>query len=235
MTLTQTTRAGRGSIHMGLSSLLHLLRVKKETRGTALPQEYVVIYFDISPRSIEPAGILLESELSVFEWERQVAGNLRNTLPFVGLTQSTQKSWSSYASPDEAEVLSNLADSGGDRAAQRLNDLIEMFAQDPDVGRLNFDSFKSVADFFKRNNDLEPSIVAGWDGTLAVEWRLPPIMPQRNDQACSGILCLEFLPNGKVEYSGFAMATDGGEEIEYEGSSGLHDIIDDIHTFLQRM
>ena len=106
--------------------------------------------------------------------------------------------WSSYASSVESEVLHDLVGNNRHEVADRLNDLIEMFVKDPKVGRLNFNSFKSVAEFFKQNRNLNPDIVAGWDGFLTVDWRLPPVDPHGDDQTCGGILCLEFCPVAKL-------------------------------------
>ena len=129
----------------------------------------------------------------------------------------------------------DLVDSGRHDVAQRLSDLIGMYVSDPDVEGLNFASFKSVAEFFKQNSNLKPAIVAGWDGALAVEWRLPPIDPYGDDQRCGGILGLEFLPDGQIEYLGFVKSDCGGQRIEYDGSAGLDNIISEISSFLKRM
>ena len=77
--------------------------------------------------------------------------------------------------------------------------------------------------------------MADWDGTLAVEWRLPPVDPHSRDQTYGGILSLEFLPNGKIEYLGFAKPLVAGKRIEYDGVAGLDNIISKVTSFLQRM
>jgi len=143
--------------------------------------------------------------------------------------------WSPLASKGETDVLYDLVESGRHDVAQRLNDLIEMFVNDPDVGKLNFASFKLVAEFFKQSSNLRPAIVAGWDGALAVEWKLPPIDPYGDDQTCGGILGLEFLPDGQIEYLGFVKSDSGGQRVEYDGTAGLDNIISEISSFLQRM
>ncbi len=223
------------SPHLSLYSFLRDLRFRREKLGDVSIQDYSSKYTELATRRIDLAGIVRDSEISIYEFEIKVGEISLNTQPTLGDTQTKQTSWSIFTSLDEAGILTDLVESGGHRAAQRLNDLIEMFASDPDVGKLNFDSFKSVAEFFKKNNDLEPAIVAGWDGTLAVEWRLPPIDPQNKEQTCRGILCLEFLSNGRIEYSGFVSTRDGEEEAEYEGSTGQNNIIEKIHPFLQKM
>lgn len=143
--------------------------------------------------------------------------------------------WSPRASRDELNVLYDLIDNGRHDVAQRLNDLIEMYDSDPDVGSLNLASFRSVAEFFKQNGNLEPAIVAGWDGVLSVEWRLPPVDPHSEDQTCGGILSLEFLPNGQIEYLGFIKSDSSGQRFNFSDTVGLDDIIDEIYFFLQRM
>ena len=143
--------------------------------------------------------------------------------------------WSWYALEDEKDVLNDLVKNDRHDVAQRLNDLIEMFVRDPDVGNLNFASLKLVAEFFKQNNTLKSAIVAGWDGTLSVEWRLPPVDLHGEDQTCGGILGLEFLPDGQIEYLGFIKPTGKEERVEYEGVAGHNNIIDKISSFLKRM
>lgn len=150
-------------------------------------------------------------------------------------TTAVESPWSKFASENERRTLYDLVDSGRHDVAQRLSDLIGMYVRDPDVEGLNFASFKSVAEFFKQNSNLRPAIVAGWDGVLAVEWKLPPINPYGDDQTCGGILGLEFLPNGQIEYLGFVKSDSGGQRIEYDGTAGLDNIISEISSFLQRM
>lgn len=150
-------------------------------------------------------------------------------------TTAVESPWSRFASEDEKKILYDLVDSGRHDVALRLSDLIGMYVSDPDVERLNFASFRSVAEFFKQYSNLKPAIVASWDGTLAVEWRLPPIDPYSEDQTCGGILGLEFLPDGQIEYLGFVKSNSGGQRIEYDGTAGLDNIISEISSFLQRM
>ena len=150
-------------------------------------------------------------------------------------TTAVDSPWSTSASENEKMILYDLVDSGRHDVAQRLSDLIGMYASDPDVEGLNLASLKSIAEFFKRNGNLRPAIVAGWDGALAVEWKLPPTDPHGGDQTCGGILGLEFLPDGQIEFLGFVKSDSGGQRIEYDGTAGLDNIISEISSFLQRM
>lgn len=151
------------------------------------------------------------------------------------LSPPTTIEWSNLATEEETELLDYLAESGRREIAVRLNALIEMFVKDPDVGRLDVGSFKSIAEFFKQNDTPTPAIVADYDGTLAVEWRLGPMLPHSEDQACDGILSLEFLPNGEIEYLGFVKATNDEEEVHYDGTAGQEEVIYEITSFLQRL
>ncbi len=150
-------------------------------------------------------------------------------------TTAVDSPWSGLASENEKKILHDLVDNGRHDVAQRLSDLIGTYGSDPDAEGLNPASFKSVAEFFKQNRNLKPAIVAGWDGALAVEWRLPPTDPDGDDQTCGGILGLEFLPDGRIEYLGFVMSDSGGPRIEYDGTAGHANIISEISSFLQRM
>lgn len=159
---------------------------------------------------------------------------LNYTLSGYGIAQE-RPGWSLYASEDEKRVLYDLIDYGRHDVAQRLNDLIEMFVMDPDVGRLNLASLNSVAKFFKQNKELRPNIAAGWDGYLSVDWRLPPVDPHGEERECAGILGLEFLPDGQIEYLGFIRVRGIEERIEYEGVTGHDNIIGEVSSFLQKM
>lgn len=143
--------------------------------------------------------------------------------------------WSPYASPDEIAVLSDLAKNGLHEVADRLNELTEVYTKDPDVGSLNLNSFRSVARFFMQNRNLSPDIVAGWDGHLSVDWRLPPADSRHKKQVGEGILWLEFLPDGQIEYVGFIKEAFDSPKIELKDVARHDDIISKISPFLKRM
>lgn len=111
-----------------------------------------------------------------------------------------------------------------------------MFAEDPEVDRLVPESVLSTADFFIRNNPPHPAIVADYDGTLAVEWRLPlTLAPDEKWQNCDGILCMEFLPSGEIEYFGGARAIGDEKELRIEGVASQKEIMQEIAPFLRRL
>ena len=144
--------------------------------------------------------------------------------------------WSRYATEREKAILDRLVSRDHGRVADRLNCLIEMFAEDPEVDRLVPESVLSIADFFIRNDPPHPAIVADFDGTLAVEWRLPlTLAPDEKWQNCDGILCLEFLPSGEIEYFGGARAVGDEKEMKFEGVASQKQIMKEIAPFLSRL
>ena len=151
-------------------------------------------------------------------------------------THVVASDWSRYTTKEEREVLDRLVSNDHGKVADRLNSLIEMFAEDPDVDRLLLESVQSVADFFTQNNPPHPAIVADYDGTLAVEWRLPlTLPPDERWQNCDGILCLEFKPSGEIEYFGDAKAVGDAKELKMTGVSSQKLIMKEIDPFLRRL
>ncbi len=133
-------------------------------------------------------------------------------------------------------MLDHLVCSDHGTIADRLNRLIEDFAEDPDVEGLLQESFQSVAEFFFQNNPPYPAIVADYDGTLAVEWRLPLTLPPDDRwQTCDGILCMEFLPSGDIEYFGDARAVGSEQKIRIAGVATHKEIMEEIDPFLGRL
>ena len=151
-------------------------------------------------------------------------------------TNVVASEWSRHATASEKAILDRLVSSDRGKVADRLNDLIEMFAEDPEVDRLELKSVQSIADFFIKCNPPHPAIVADYDGTLAVEWRLPLTRPpDERWQNCDGILCMEFLPSGKIEYFGDARAVGGEEALRIEGVASQKQIMKKIDPFLSRL
>lgn len=144
--------------------------------------------------------------------------------------------WSRYATEREKAVLDRLVARDHGKVAGRLNSLIEMFAKDEEVDRLVPESVQSIADFFIGNDPPHPAIVADYDGTLAVEWRLPlTLAPDERWQNCDGILCMEFLPSGEIEYFGGARAIGDEEELRIEGVASQKGIMKEIAPFLNKL
>lgn len=144
--------------------------------------------------------------------------------------------WSGCATEEERAILDRLESNELGKVAGRLNSLIEMFAEDPDVERLVLESIQSVAEFFIRNNPPHPAIVADYDGTLAVEWRLPLTLPPDDRwQNCDGILCMEFLPSGDIEFFGDARAVGDEQELKVAGTATQKEIVKEIEPFLKRL
>ena len=150
--------------------------------------------------------------------------------------QVVASEWSKYATEKEKAILDRLVSRDHCKVAGRLNSLIEMFAEDPDVERLVLESIQSVAEFFIRNNPPHPAIVADYDGTLAVEWRLPLTLPPDDRwQNCDGILCMEFLPSGDIEFFGDARAIGDEQELRVAGTATQKEIVKEIDPFLRRL
>ena len=144
--------------------------------------------------------------------------------------------WSRYATEREKAILDRLVSRDHGKVADRLNSLIEMFAEDQDVERLVLESIQSVAEFFIQNNPPHPAIVADYDGTLAVEWRLPLTLPPDDRwQNCDGILCMEFLPSGDIEYFGDARSVGDKQELRISGIATQKAIMKEIDPFLRRL
>ena len=138
--------------------------------------------------------------------------------------------WTNYATTDEKHILKELVFENRKQVAVRLNELIEMFVEDPDVGSLDISSMRSLADFFLINDLPMPDIVADYDGTLGVEWRLSQQMPVGEEQY-RGMLCMDFLSNGEITYMGRIRSADGKELMKWEDSSTREETMTDIESF----
>ncbi|MDE0630122.1 MAG: hypothetical protein OXH73_01315 [Caldilineaceae bacterium] len=144
--------------------------------------------------------------------------------------------WSRYATEREKAILDRLVSREHGKVADRLNCLIEMFAEDEEVDRLVPESVQSIAEFFIGNDPPHPAIVADYDGTLAVEWRLPlTLAPDEKWQNCDGILCMEFLLSGEIEYFGGARAVGDEKELRIEGVASQKENMQEIAPFLRRL
>ena len=151
-------------------------------------------------------------------------------------THEVDSYWSIDTTEEERAVLDHLVCSDHGAIADRLNRLIEDFAEDPDVEGLQLESIQSVAEFFFQNNPPYPAIVADYDGTLAVEWRLPLTRPPDDKwQTCDGILCMEFLPSGDIEYFGDVRAVGSERELRIAGVATQKEIMEEIDPFLRRL
>ncbi|MDE0144184.1 MAG: hypothetical protein OXI80_13940 [Caldilineaceae bacterium] len=220
-------------IHFPIFRVRRYFQRRRRVLAPPFKSDYSFRYIEQKPTKIYEIEIVRDSEINNYVLELLVEKIPQNILPSLESHRNTK--WSTCATEVEVEILTNLWSHRLERVAERLNDLIEMIARDPDVERLNLESFKSIAQFFLEHRNLEPAIIADWDGILAVEWRLAPIDPQGKDLTSGGILCLDFLPDGSIEYSGFKKDPASGEDTIYEGTVGRGEIIDRIDSFLQRM
>jgi len=138
--------------------------------------------------------------------------------------------WTKCATKDEKRILEELVFENRKQVAVRLNELIEMFVEDPDVGSLDILSMRSLADFFLEYDLPMPEIVADYDGTLGVEWRVSQQIPDGEGQN-RGMLCMDFLPSGEIRYLGRIRSVDGRELMKWEGLSRRKETMSDIESF----
>ncbi len=222
-----TPPVARSSVVVGRAIDIH--NVKLSTRGDELPGLQISF-------SADSVIVARSSFYDQKFWYHNFASLLLGPKwKASGFTHVETPAWSPNASPREIEILFDLVKHNRRDVAERLDVLIDSFARDSDVGGLNIDSIKSVAKFFKQNEQLKPNIVADWDGLLAVNWRLHSAAPLDENQTCEGILHLEFLPDEQIEFLGFVRATSDSERIDYDDVAGHENIIEQISSFLQRL
>ena len=138
--------------------------------------------------------------------------------------------WSEHASESEKHVLDRLYRKGHDNAAQRLNHLIEIFADDKD--KLAPASVEAFANFVLTNRPQYPGpgIFGDDDGHVGIQWRIPSSRsPDGDDLNSGGILYLEFVSPEQVSYFGDA------EDISLEGEASLNEIMEIVEPFTERL
>ena len=113
---------------------------------------------------------------------------------------------------------------------QRLNHLIEIFADDED--KLAPASVEAFADFLLANRPQYPGpgIFGDDDGHVGIQWRIPSSRsPDGDDLNSGGILYLEFVSPEQVSYFGDA------EDISLEGEASLNEIMEIVEPFTKRL
>ena len=154
--------------------------------------------------------------------------NSRGCVLLLAPNRSAPPGWSEYTTNRERSVLNRLFSSYKEDAALRLNELIEIIAQDPDDDdTLIPDSLEYAADFLiEYRPPYSPfgTISAGNDGVVSAEWRLPvKPPPDPRWKNCDGILTLRFLPSGKITFAGETRKVDD-ETPFFEIGEESHDI-----------
>ncbi len=135
----------------------------------------------------------------------------------------------------ERRILDALRDTGLENIAEELNHLIKVVAKYPDVEGIDLNSMDSMARFFLENVDIPtPTIASDSDGIIGLEWRLP-LSSTENEWNCDGILCMDFLPSGDIEFTGDAIATEEYPALDFGGGATHENVIDKIEEFLQRL
>lgn len=90
------------------------------------------------------------------------------------------------------EVSAVLRQNGLEAAAERLNQLGSLMAEDDNEPRFEIESVKALASFLMTEKQLpEPQIGVTPDGLLQIEWRV----------ATSGILAMEFLVSRLIRFA----------------------------------
>ena len=148
--------------------------------------------------------------------------------------------WSSFASNIENRVLDLLVEHGKYDVASRISDLIQMIGEDPDDDEtLLPESLRSIAKFFIKYDppySTYGSVVAGHDGVLGVEWKLPMSQPPDSQwKNCDGILSMRFLPSDKITYAGETRQDDDGNAF-YDMGEDSHSVVSKrVAPFLARL
>lgn len=174
-----------------------------ETYDERLPYSHILFSDERYSQPFERFEIREVIELSDLE----VPSKSRECVLFFALNRPTLPEWSEYTTDTEKSVLNRLFFQYREEAAQRLNELIEIIAENPDDDDVLLpNSLRHAANFLV---DHQPpyspygTLVAGNDGVVSIEWRLPMTLPPDHRwKNCDGILSMRFLPSGKITFVG---------------------------------
>lgn len=144
---------------------------------------------------------------------------------------------------EEKEIVDALKSHGLNEVANRLVQLKEMIAEDPDEPDLVIESLRSFADFFMQESHLPvPEIGAGPEGFLEAEWRIPSSGGRKaaSDESFwgrgDGILAMKFLPTGLVRFAATSgPAGQGKERLRTSGILPRNSILPAVQTFISRL
>lgn len=99
------------------------------------------------------------------------------------------------------EVSAVLRQNGLEAAAERLNQLGSLMAEDDNEPRLEIESVKALASFLMTEKQLpEPRIGVTPDGLVQIEWRV----------ASSGILAMKFLASRLIRFAAISAPVQPG-------------------------
>ena len=136
---------------------------------------------------------------------------------------------------NKQKILDTLRDAGQEAIAKELDDLIKAVAHYPEVEGIDKNSMGFMARFFLENTDIPtPTIASDSDGILGLEWRSPLSKPE-SDRNCDGILCMDFLPSGEIEFTGDVIETEEYRALDFDGKTTHENVIDEIREFFQRL
>ena len=141
---------------------------------------------------------------------------------------------------EENEIVDALKSHGLNEVANRLVQLKEMIAEDPDEPDLAIDSLRSFAEFIMEETHLPiPEIGAGPEGFVEAEWRIPHSGERKaaSDESYwgrgDGILAMKFLPTGLVRFAATSgPAGQGKERLRTSGILPRNSILPAVQTFI---
>ena len=144
---------------------------------------------------------------------------------------------------EEKEIVDALKSQGLNEVVNRLVQLKEMIAGDPDEPDLAIDSLRSFAEFIMEETHLPiPEIGAGPEGFVEAEWRIPPGGERKaaSDESYwgrgDGILAMKFLPTGLVRFAATSRpAGRGKERLRTSGILPRNSILPAVQTFVSRL
>ena len=130
------------------------------------------------------------------------------------------------AAQGREEIIAVVRRLGLERLADRLDELIELEAEEPDEAPMDIDSLRAATDFLLRDPRMpRPGIGVGYDGVVGFDWRLQP----------EGIVWLEFPPVGQVQYAIVAPSPAGPDEhVSLSGASERAALLEVIKPYLAR-
>lgn len=204
-TLTHPHQSLDRDPYLSYSAILRLLKHRKEMPESAgvASRHLARVYMGQWTRSVKVREITIDSDPGTIR-AIHLRRNVQNELP---TQDSLELSDWPYANEDEVTVLEYLKGRGKDEIAERIHELIRGITVCPDDSEmLDIESLRHLATFLvKCNPPYTPHgvIVASYDGTLGVEWRLPlRHAPDNQWKNCDGILSMRFLPSGAIVYVG---------------------------------
>ena len=130
------------------------------------------------------------------------------------------------AAQGREEIIAVVRRLGLERIADRLDELIELEAEELDEEPMDIDSLRSAMEFLLCDPRMpRPGIGVGYDGVVGFDWRLQP----------EGIIWLEFPSMGQVQYVILPPAPASSDErVSLTGTSEYAALLEQIKPYLAR-